>query len=119
MDWIDLKAEAARMVLEKKALHIYAALLIQVVAAKLSRRSLGHALPWLWVLVLQLINEVIDLGRGMEPVLRPWQVVSGVHDIINTMVLPTVLLVLVRSAGELFQWNPPETSPRPELDDRA
>lgn len=105
MDWIDLKDEAARMLLEKDALHIYAALLIQVVAAKLSRRSLGHALPWLWVLTLELINELFDLGRGMEPVLRTWQVVSAVHDIINKMILPTVLLVLCRRAPSLFAWS--------------
>lgn len=105
MDWFGLKDEAARMLLEKDALHIYAALIIQISAAKLSRRSLGHALPWLWVLALELINELLDLGRGMEPVVRPWQVVSGVHDIINTMILPTVLLMLCRRDPTLFQWS--------------
>ena len=105
MDWLSLKNEAERMLLEKDALHIYAALLIQVISAKLSSRSLGHALPWLWVLALELINEVLDLGRGMEPVVRPWQVVSGVHDIINTMILPTVLLMLCRRDPTLFIWH--------------
>ena len=105
MDWLSLKNEAVRLFLEKDALHIYAALLIQVVAAKLSRQSLGHTLPWLWVLTLELINEVLDLGRGMEPVVRPWQVVSGVHDMINTMILPTILLVLCRRDPTLFQWR--------------
>ncbi|MBC7989521.1 MAG: hypothetical protein H7Y19_08065 [Luteimonas sp.] len=113
MDWLSLKNEAARMLIEKDALHIYAALLIQVVAAKLSRRSLGHALPWLWVLALELINELLDLRRGMEPVVRPWQVVSGVHDIINTLLLPSVLLLLVRYAGELFRWGPLDSPVEP------
>ena len=107
MDWFSLKDEAARLLFEKDALHIYAAFAIQLGAAKLSRRSLGHALPWLWVLALELINEVFDLGRGMEPVVRPWQVVSAVHDIINTMILPTVLLVLVRRKSPLLYWDRP------------
>ena len=106
MDWIDLQDEAARMLLEKDALHIYAAVAIQMAAAKLSRRSLGHAIPWLWVLALELINEVFDLGRGMEPVVRPWQVVSAVHDIINTMILPTILLLLCRRDPTLFDYKP-------------
>lgn len=35
----------------------------------------------------------------------PWQVVSGVHDIINTMILPTLLLVLCRRAPHLLNWR--------------
>jgi hypothetical protein len=31
-----------------------------------------------------------------------WQVVSGTHDIINTMILPTVLLLLCRRAPHLL-----------------
>ena len=105
MDWSSLQGESTRMLLEKDALHIYAALLIQIVAAKLTGKSLGDAVPWLWVLALELINEVFDLGRGMEPAVRPWQVVSCVHDIINTMILPTVLLVLVRRNSPLLAWK--------------
>jgi hypothetical protein len=102
MDWNDLKDEAARMLLEKDALHIYAALLIQISAAWLSRRTLGDWLPWFWVLGLELINELMDLGRGGEPRLMPWQVVSAIHDIINTMILPTALLVLCRRLPSIF-----------------
>lgn len=106
MDWIGLKDEAARMLLEKDALHIYAALVIQVSTAMLTRRSLGHLLPWFTVLGFELLNELNDIRRGGEPQLMPWQVVSGVHDILNTMILPTVLLVLCRRAPLLFSWPP-------------
>ena len=105
MDWLGLKLELARMLFDKDALHIYAALVIQIVAAKLSRRSLGHFLPWLTVLGLELVNEGLDLVRGGEPRLMPWQVVSGVHDIINTMILPSILLILCRRDPTLFQWG--------------
>ncbi len=105
MDWLAIKLELARMPLEKDALHIYAALIIQVVAAKLSRRSLGHWLPWLTVLGFELVNEAIDILRGGEPRLMPWQVVSGAHDIVNTMILPTILMSLCRRDPTLFQWD--------------
>ena len=105
MEWFGLKDEAARMLFDKDALHIYAALLIQIAAAKLSRRSLGHVLPWLAVLSVELINEISDLWRGGEPELKAWQVVGGIHDLINTMIVPTVLLLLCRQAPELFRWH--------------
>ncbi len=105
MDWNDLKNEAARMLLEKDAVHIYAALFIQLAAAKISKRSLGSFLPWTVVLGFELLNEVLDVVRGQEPRLMPWQVVSAVHDIINTMILPTVLLLLCRHAPGLFIWG--------------
>ncbi len=111
MDWLSLKHEAARMLFEKDALHIYAALVIQITAAKLSSRSPGHALPWVWVLGMELANEVVDILRGQEPKLMPWQIVSGVHDILNTMILPTALLLLCRCAPELFQWKRSVVSP--------
>ena len=105
MDWLSLKNEAARMLFEKDALHIYAALIVQITAARLSGRSLGHRSPWLWVLGIELLNEVMDIWRGGEPQLMAWQVVSGIHDIINTMILPTALLMLSRHAPDLFAWR--------------
>jgi hypothetical protein len=102
MDWNGLKDEAARLLLEKDALHIYAALIIQLGVAKLSGRTLGHYLPWFAVLGIELLNEAVDLLRGGEPHIMAWQVVSGTHDIINTMILPTVLLLLCRRAPHLL-----------------
>jgi hypothetical protein len=105
MDWIGLKDELARMLLEKDALHIYAAVLIQLVVARWTGRTLGHLLPWNAVLAIELLNEIVDLARGGEPRLMPWQIVSGVHDIINTMALPTLLLILCRRAPLLLDWR--------------
>jgi hypothetical protein len=47
----------------------------------------------------------MDLLRGGEPRLMPWQVVSAVHDIINPMILPSALWLLARKAGGLFIWH--------------
>ena len=105
MDWNGLKDEVARLLLEKDALHIYAAVLIQLAAARWTGRTLGHLLPWGAVFAVELLNEVVDLARGGEPRLMPWQVVGGVHDIINTMILPTLLLFLCRHAPHLLDWR--------------
>ncbi|MDQ3144720.1 MAG: hypothetical protein M3Q57_07585 [Pseudomonadota bacterium] len=83
MDWLALKDETARMMFDKDALHIYVAVAIQVAAALLSRRSLGYFLPWLAVLGCALVNEALDVVLGQEQILQPWQVVGGVHDLIN------------------------------------
>jgi len=119
VDWLELKNEAARLLFEKDAIHIYFAVAIQVGTALWTRRSLGDWRPWFAVLAIEVINEVFDIARGGEPALMPWQVVSAVHDFINTMIMPTVLLLLVRSAGKLFRWGPPETSLGPDSDDRS
>lgn len=71
----------------------------------LDRAHARHLLPWGAVLAVELLNEIVDLACGGEPGLMPWQVVSGVHDIINTMILPTLLLVLCRRAPHLLNWR--------------
>ncbi len=117
MEWNLLKGEAARLLFDKDALHIYAALAVQLAAARLSRGSFGDILPWLTVLCAVLINEYVDLVRGGELRVMPWQVVSGVHDILNTMILPTVLLMLSRRAPSLFVWRRAETEPELPTDE--
>ena len=122
MDWIGLKDELARMLLDKDALHIYAALLIQLAAARWTGRTLGHWRPWGAVLAVELLNEIADVARGGEPRLMPWQIVSGVHDIINTMILPTFLLFLCRRAPQLLHWpggHAPTAVTAPERHDCA
>lgn len=100
-----MKDEAARLLFEKDALHIYAGVAIQIVIAALSGRTLGNRLPWLMVLGFEGVNEALDIMRGGEPALRPWQIVSAVHDLVNTMMLPTVLLLLCRYRPGLFSSN--------------
>ena len=102
MDWIELKGLAARMWISKDALHIYAAFVIQVGAAGLTRRTLGNWMPWACVLAAELVNEFLDVWLGDEITIQEWQVRGAEHDILNTMVLPTALLLLCRYAAPLF-----------------
>ncbi|MEO7826019.1 MAG: hypothetical protein ABIR60_02660, partial [Allosphingosinicella sp.] len=61
MDWEHVKDTISLWTqLERDALHIYAAMLVQIGAAALFRRSLASPLPWLAVLAAELLNEVLD-----------------------------------------------------------
>ena len=107
MNWIEFKFGIERVVgLDKDALHIYAALLIQMATALLLRRSLAAKLPWLAVLAAVLINEWLDLHVEVWP--DHWQQYrASIHDVLNTMILPTVLVVLVRQLPQLTRRQGP------------
>ena len=45
MDWLSLKQEASRMLFEKDALHIYAALFVQIAAARFLTDRLAMSFP--------------------------------------------------------------------------
>ena len=102
MSWVELK-DALELTtgLSEDALHIYAALLIQVAAAFLTRRSLAHPLPWATVLGLALVNEWADIWN--DAIHEQWETRATVHDVVNTMVLPTLLLLLARVAPPILR----------------
>lgn len=118
MDWMGLKAVSAELGLEKDALHVYAAFVIQLAAAFLLRRSLASWLPWLAVLAALLVNEYLDLFHGAESVVQSWQLRGSAHDIVNTMLLPTGLLFLTRLAPA-FLIPEAGSGPAGESDTRA
>jgi cell shape-determining protein MreD len=107
IDWISIKNELARLTVEKDALHIYAALVVQLAAAFLLRKPLGSWLPWLAVLAAAVANEAGDfLLDETESSIQQWQIDGSIHDLVNTMLLPTLLLLLVRYRPALFQPPP-------------
>ena len=111
MDWLSLKRQIAEVTVEKDALHIYGAFLVQVLAAFVTRRSLASVIPWLAVLAAVGVNEGLDLLLEKEPYIHQWQIDGVVHDLVNTMILPTLLLLLARFAPGVFS--------RPRLDAAA
>jgi hypothetical protein len=113
MDWTGMKDVAAELTVGKDALHIYAAFLVQVGTATLFRKSLAHWLPWLAVLAIEIANEALDIRFGGEEYLQSWQLAGARHDFINTMILPTLLLLLCRYAPALFR---PAAPKRPGKD---
>lgn len=102
MDWMGLKGLGSELGLAKDALHIYGAVAIQIVSALLFRRSLGNWLPWFVVLFAAMLIEAGDMWFGEEAHIQQWQIDGAKHDMLNTMVLPSVLLVLARYAPSLF-----------------
>ena len=107
MDWMGLKGLGSELGLAKDALHIYGAVAIQILSALLLRRSLAHWLPWFAVLLVALLIEGGDMWFGEEAHVQQWQIDGAKHDMLNTMVLPTVLLVLARYAPSLFSARRP------------
>lgn len=108
-DWEQVKSAISMWTeLERDALHIYASILLQVGAAALLRRSLASSLPWLAVFVAAILNEAFDIWR--DGLFEEWEQEAALHDLWNTMLVPTILALLVRFAPRLFL-RPP--APRP------
>lgn len=106
MLWLSLKNSVADFTVHKDALHIYAALVVQIGAALLTRRPISSMIPWFAVLAAELANEALDLLMENEPYIHQWQVVGSLHDLLNTMVLPTALLLLARYLPSVFGPRP-------------
>ncbi|WP_106639872.1 hypothetical protein [Allosphingosinicella vermicomposti] len=81
--------------LERDALHVHLALLLYLLAMFIFRQTRRSRLPWLVVLAVELLNEMFDIRRaqmGGSPI--AWD--EGLKDLWNTMLWPTVLLVIGR-----------------------
>ena len=110
MDWEHVKSTISLWTeLERDALHIYASILLQIGAAALLRKSLASPLPWLAVLAAALLNESLDIWR--DSLFEEWERKAALHDLWNTMLVPTILALLVRFAPRLF--TRPSSSPAP------
>ena len=87
--------------LHQDSLHIFVALLIQILVAAVSRRGVAHPLPWICVLLAELVNEGLDLH--LVRLRTGPDIWASVHDVWNTMLLPTMLLVIGRFAPWMLQ----------------
>ncbi|SIO22402.1 hypothetical protein SAMN02745824_3422 [Parasphingorhabdus marina DSM 22363] len=98
MEWYEIKIWFAETLsLDRDALHIYGALLIQILTAIIVRRPLSSPLPWIAALIVALLNEYLDLQHAGP---QQWSIdlyrAASLHDMRNTMILPTVLLLVAR-----------------------
>lgn len=113
MDWTTIKTEfAAWTGLDRDALHVYAGLLGSIVAAAVMRRTLASPLPWLLVLLAEVGNEASDMLH--DGLIEQWEVDGARHDLWNTMVAPTLLLLLARFAPGLMSRPPQHHAPELE-----
>ena len=99
--------------LERDALHVYAAVGVHLCAAIIVRRPLSHILPWLCVLGIECANEAYDLLN--DRLVEQWEIAAGLHDLWNTMLLPSLMLLLARYAPALAVGRArPNSSEAPE-----
>lgn len=98
--------------LEKDALHIYVALLIYLTVCLIFRWKAWQWKPWLVVLAAALSGEALDIYEtiGIERRTYLW---GNWHDLWNTMLLPTVLLMTSRWTA-IFVPRKPRTVDQPE-----
>jgi hypothetical protein len=102
MDWHNVKqwAETASG-LDMDALHVHAGVALQILYALILRRPLSSPWPWLAVAATETANEIYDYRYEVWPD-RSIQLAEGIRDGWNTMVIPTLLLLLCRYAPALL-----------------
>lgn len=102
MDWFQVKYMlSVASGLSMDALHVHAGLLCQILAALLLRRRLSSPWPWLVVLLLAVANEWYDYSYETWPDAGE-QRAESVRDTWNTMLLPTLVMLLARFVPRLF-----------------
>ena len=113
MDYAEIKLLAeAYLGLHKDALHVHAALALYFFAMFVFRQTHRSRVPWLFVLGVELANELADFAGhqwqiyrgGWEQLPFPWD--DSAKDIWNTMLWPTVIVLLSRYTS-LFIRQPP------------
>jgi hypothetical protein len=87
--------------LSKDALHVYIGLAILIAAAMVLRKRLSSILPWLVVFAIACIGELLDMRDDLAS-MGYWRWRASVHDLLNTLFWPTVLMLIVRY-GTIFQ----------------
>jgi cell shape-determining protein MreD len=68
--------------------------------AAASKRSIASWIPWLAVLLVALLGEAVDMRDDLMSV-GHWRWAASLHDVLNTVFWPSVLLLLARVTGIL------------------
>jgi ABC-type dipeptide/oligopeptide/nickel transport system permease component len=114
MDWYQIKhLLAVSSGLHMDALHVHIGVLAQLLVAAVMRRSIASPWPWLALLAALCANEWFDLAYETWPD-RDEQWAESIKDGWNTMLLPTLLLLLARFAPRLLAPSP--SAPEPMTD---
>ena len=98
MDWFEIKNWLELSTgLDRDSLHIYAGIGVQLAVAICFRRSLASPIPWLFVAIAALANEYYDYVIISESLEATPEYYDGVvRDIWNTLLLPSLFLVISR-----------------------
>jgi hypothetical protein len=88
-------AIASAVGLSKDALHVYVGLTVLFASAILMRKPVRSILPWLATLAVAVAIELLDMRDDILSLGR-WRWKASLHDVLNTIFWPSVLLVLAR-----------------------
>src|SRR3546814_2321401 len=90
--WGPLKTGFEKSVgLSADAIHVHVGVMLLFFFAWVTRRPLHDWRPWLMVFAVELANEIIDLNQEFGSIERNWN--ASRHDLINTMFIPTLLVL--------------------------
>jgi hypothetical protein len=110
--WIGYKTRLVEFVgLTNDAMHVHGSILILFLSAIVLRRRPDSIWCWLIVFAAELFNEYADL-QGVAP--GEATIDAAMHDLYNTMLWPTVILVLGR-----FLFPPRKKEPRRESENSS
>jgi hypothetical protein len=84
------------------SLHMLVGVLLWIAIGLFLGRSLSSWRPWLWLLVIILWNETVDLWVEQWPDAGQ-QYGEGAKDLLLTMAVPTILMFAARWRPELFR----------------
>tara|TARA_R110002033_G_scaffold558_1_gene5271 strand:+ start:82957 stop:83406 length:450 start_codon:yes stop_codon:yes gene_type:complete len=91
-DWLELSTG-----LDRDSLHIYAGIGVQLTVALCIRRSLASSIPWLFVALAACGNEYYDYMFVSDAAYASGIYADeAVRDIWNTLLLPTLFLLIAR-----------------------
>ena len=98
MDWFEIKNWLELSTgLDRDSLHIYAGVGVQLCVAFVLRRSLASPIPWMFVAIAALANEYHDYCFVSGALKDSQTYFDGtVRDIWNTLLLPSLFLVIAR-----------------------
>ena len=86
--------------LARDALHIHFGLTALLLVVLLFRQPLRSPWPWLTAVALAILGEVLD-RRDQLAVSQPWNRPEAIKDVLNTILWPTLLMLLARFTGVL------------------
>lgn len=81
--------------LSRDALHIYFGLAILLLSAAMLRKPLRSYVPWSVVWAMAIAGELLDMRDDLM-LYDHWRWDASMHDVLNTLFWPTVLMLLAR-----------------------
>lgn len=81
--------------LSRDALHIYVGLTIFLLAAVVFRKTLRSVIPLLVIFLVAVFGELLDMRDDIST-FGYWHWRASLHDLMNTLFWPVILLFLAR-----------------------